>query len=150
MTKNFELAAAGADGADEDEAALPFTIADDDTQLWAYRPTQGQMVLLLGAAGSSTADDSERAGQVLDVFWELLDEDTARHLRGRLASRHDTFGMQDILNIMQWLAEEAAARPTKPSLASLPSRATNGRTSTGGVQRVRSTRSRSAPVASTT
>ncbi|MET0711941.1 MAG: hypothetical protein ABWZ30_05505 [Jiangellaceae bacterium] len=149
MSKNFELAAAGAVG-DEDEAPLPFTIADDETQLWAFRPTQGQMVLLLGAAGSSTSDDSERAGQILDVFWELLDEDTARHLRGRLASRHDSFGMQDILNIMQWLAEEAAARPTRPSLASLPSRATSGRTSTGGVQRVRSTRSRSAPVASTT
>jgi hypothetical protein len=147
MTKSFALAVAEANGDVED--ALPFEMEGSDEQLYAYRPTEGQMILLLGAM-SEYSTGGQQAAIVLDVFWSLLDPHTATVLRGRLRDREDTFGLQDIMNIIEWIVEESAARPTKSSLASLPSRATTGHLSTGGAPRPRSTRSRSAPIASTT
>lgn len=149
MSKNFTLAAQAAIDPDE-ERQMPFQMEGDDTQLYAYEPSEGQLLILLGAIGSDTRTDAERAAEVLDVFWSVLQEDTGKHLRARLMDRHDVFGLGDIVHIIEWIVEEAAAHPTQSSLASLPTRATSGHLSTGGAPRARSTRSRSAPVASTT
>jgi len=146
MSKTFELAVqAATDGEDE---RLPFKMQGSDEQLYAYKPSEGQIVLLMGLASDSTS--AEAGATVLEVFWSLLDEDTTTVLRRRLIDRTDPFGLADIMNIIEWIVEETSARPTQSSLASLPSRATSGHLSTGGVPRKRSTRSASRPIASTT
>ena len=146
MSKTFALAVQTAN--DDVDDLMPFQMEGDDTQLYAYRPTEGQLILLVGATGDT--DSGQMAADVLGVFWSLLEDETAAVLRRRLRDRHDTFGIADIMNIIEWIVEETSARPTKSSPASLPSRATTGHLSTGGVPRARSTRSRSAPIASTT
>jgi hypothetical protein len=147
MSKSFSLAAEEATGTADDR--LDFTMEGDDTQLYAYLPSEGQMVLLLGVASDLT-DAGSASAAVLDVFWELLEEDTRRHLRRRLLSRTDQFGLGDIMNIIEWLVEEAAARPTTPSSASTPSRGTTGRRSTATSRQQASTRSTSPRTASAT
>jgi hypothetical protein len=149
MSKTFALSVAAANGDDPVDDAMPFMLEGTDDQLYAYQPTEGQLVLLLGAM-NEYASGEQQAATVLDVFWGLLSEDTAGTLKRRLRDRHDTLGLQDIMNIIEWIVEETSARPTKLSLASQPSRATSGHLSTGGVQRKRSTRSPSRPIASTT
>lgn len=146
MSKEFALAVQETNG-DVDEK-LPFTMQGDDTQLYAYLPTEGQLALVVGAMGDMAPE--QQAAQVMSTFWSLLDEQSAVVLRRRLADRHDSFGIADVLNIIEWIVEEAAARPTQSSLASTPSRATSGHLSTGGVPRKASTRSRSPrPVSAT-
>lgn len=147
MSKSFALAVSEAN--DDLDEKLPFKMEGDDTQLYAYRPTEGQLILLMGTMADDS-DGAQSAATVLEVFWSLLDDDTAANLRRRLRDRRDTFGIADILNIIEWIVEETTARPTKSSLASVPSRATSGHLSTGGVPRKRSTRSPSRPIASTT
>lgn len=149
MSKTFALSVAAANGDDPVDEAMPFMLEGTDAQLYAYQPTEGQLVLLLGAM-NEYASNEQQAATVLDVFWSLLEEDTVGVLKRRLRDRHDTFGLQDIMNIIEWIVEETSARPTRPSLASLPSRATSGHLSTGAVPRKRSTRSPSRPIASTT
>ena len=147
MTKSFGLAAREAVGDVDDR--LPFNFEGTEEQLYAYLPQSGQLVLLLGALNDYAADQ-ERAAVVLDVFWSLLEEETANLLRRRLRDRQDSFGLADVMAIVQWIVEEAAARPTESSLASLPSRATSGHLSTGGAPRKASSRSRSPrPVSAT-
>ena len=148
MGKNFALAVDAAEATEE--RRMPFQVGTDDTQLYAYEPSQGQLLLLMGAVGSEPRSEAERSADILEVFWSVLDPDTARHLKARLMTRTDPFGLADIVHIIEWIVEETAAHPSQSSLASVPTRATSGHLSTGGVPRARSTRSRSAPVASTT
>lgn len=149
MTKSFELAVKRANDGDDADERMPFQMEGSDEQLYAYPPTEGQLVLLIGAMAETERAD-QRAAAILDTFWSLLTEDTIAVLKRRLRDRNDTFGLADIMNIIEWIVEDSTGRPTKSSLASLPSRATSGHLSTGGVQRRASTRSRSAPIASTT
>lgn len=147
MSKSFALAAEEANGTADD--ALEFQMEGDDTQLRAYLPSEGQMVLILGVASDLT-DAGQASAAVMDVFWELLEEDTRRHLRRRLLSRTDPFGLGDIMNIIEWLVEESTARPTQQPSASTPSRGTTGRPSTGSARQRASTRSTSTRTASAT
>lgn len=149
MSKTFALSVAAANGVDPADEAMPFELEGTEEQLYAYQPTEGQLVLLLGAM-NEYASNQQQAATVLDVFWSLLSDETGAVLKRRLRDRHDTFGLQDIMNIIEWIVEETAAHPTKSSLVSLPSRATSGHLSTGAVPRKRSTRSPSRPIASTT
>lgn len=148
MSKSFELAVRDAVTEEVDER-LPFQMEGSDEQLYAYRPTEGQLILLVGVM-SEFESPEKQASTVLDVFWSLLEESTAGVLRRRLMDRRDAFGLADIMNIIEWIVEQTAARPTQSSLASLPSRATSGHLSTGGAPRKASSRSRSRPIASTT
>lgn len=149
MSKSFALSVAAANGDDPAEDAMPFELEGSPEQLYAYQPTEGQLVLLLGAM-NEYASGEQQAATVLDVFWSLLEDETVGVLKRRLRDRHDTFGLQDIMNIIEWIVEETTAHPTKSSLVSPPSRATNGHLSTGGVPRKARARSTSRPVASTT
>jgi hypothetical protein len=146
MSKSFALAVAEANGAVED--ALPFQMEGDDTQLYAYPPGEGQLVLLMGLTGNQ--NPVALASTVLDVFWELMTEDTARVLKRRLNDRSDPFGIQDVMHIIEWLIEEVTGRPTQSSSASTPSRTTSGRRSTATARQRASTRSTSPRAASAT
>lgn len=147
MVKSFELSAAEAAGALED--ALPFQMEGSDEQLYAYRPTEDQLVMLMGAAGP-TARVEQMAGAFMELFWSLLEDETRAHLHARLADRLDPFGLRDIMNIVEWLVEETTGFPTPPSPASTRSRSTSGQRSTATPRPRASTRSRSPRTASAT
>lgn len=147
MSKSFSLAVQEATGTADDR--LDFTMEGDDTQLYAYLPSEGQMVLLIGVASDLT-DVGVASAAVMDVFWELMETDTRRHLRRRLLVREDSFGLGDIMNIIEWLVGESTARPTTPPSASTPSRGTTGRRSTATARQRASTRSPSPRTASAT
>lgn len=152
MSKSFALAAAEAAGFDVDEK-LPFQVEGDETQLYAYLPGEGQVVMLMGVAGLDEYDTpgiAAASAEVMNVFWELMDDQSRAHLRRRLRDRHDRFGLGDILNIIEWLVEEASARPTRSPSDSTPSPQANGRPSTGSVRQRASTRSPSPRTASAT
>jgi hypothetical protein len=146
MSKSFALAAAEATGIED---ALPFEMEGDDTQLYAYRPTEGQIALLLGATAGG-ARPEQMAGAFMELFWSLMEEETARVLRARLADRTDRFGLTDLMNIVEWLVEEASGFPTQQPPASTRSRATSGQRSTATARQRASTRSSSPRVASAT
>ena len=146
MSKTFALAAAEATGLTED--ALPFQMEGSDEQLYAYPPSEGQLVLLMGLIGDQ--EPQALAATVLDVFWQLLEPETATIVRRRLNDRSDSFGIANVMNIVQWLVEETAARPTQSSSASTPSRTTSGPRSTGTARKRASTRSTSPRTVSAT
>lgn len=127
---------------DEPDELMPFTMADDDTELFALKPTESDVALVAGAM-SQYAEDGEKIVAILDLFWSLMDEATARHLRRRMRNRKDSFGPGDILNIMEWIVEETTGRPTKPSSVSTPSRPRTGDRLTATSRPKASTRSRS-------
>lgn len=146
--KSFTLAASEANGAGNE--ALPFQLEGDDTQLYAYAPTQGQLVLLLDLADATPETMALAANRVMSVFWECLDDDTEAHLRERLLERTDPFDLPDIQNIIEWLVEESTARPTTPPSGSTGSPGSTGQRSTARARQRASTRSPSRRTASAT
>lgn len=148
MVKEFALALER-EIDDEPDEQMPFTMADDDTQLYALMPTESDVALAAGAL-SQYAEDGEKVVAVLDLFWSLMTEDTARHLRRRLRDRKDRFGVPDIMNVLEWIIEERTGRPTKPSSGSTASPPSTGARSTANSRPKASTRSRSRQTASAT
>lgn len=148
MVKEFALALERELGDGQDEL-LPFTMAGSDVQLYALMPTESDIALVAGAM-SQYAEDAEKAVAVLDLFWSLMDLETARHLRRRMRDRKDPFGVPDVMNVLEWVVEEATGRPTKPSSGSTASQPSTGARSTASSQRKTSTRSRSRQIDSAT
>lgn len=148
MVKEFALALER-ELEDEPDELLPFQMQDDDTQLFALMPTEADIALVAGAM-SQFAEDGEKAVAVLDLFWSLMDDATARHLRRRLRNRKDRFGVMDVMNVLEWIVEERTGRPTKPSSASTASQPSTGARSTANSRPKASTRSRSRQTASAT
>jgi hypothetical protein len=133
----------------QDPEMLPFQMAGDEAQLFAYRPTEAD-VALAASAMSAYAEDGEKVVAVLDLFWQLMEEDTARHLRRRLRDRKDPFGVGDVMNILEWVIEEMTGRPTKPSSGSTALQPSTGARSTASSRPRASTRSRSRQTGSAT
>ena len=143
MTKAFTSAARQ----EEPDAPLEFTLDDEKYQI--FPPKDGQLALVM-ASMSDYAEDGEGVSTFINTFFALLEEDTKHALRRRLMDREDTFGVEQMMEILMWSVEEAAARPTKSSSASTASRATSGGRSTGGARRTGATRSGSrSPVSAT-
>jgi hypothetical protein len=143
MTKAFTSAARQ----EEPDAPLAFTLDDEDYAI--YPPKDGQLALVM-ASMSDYADDGEGVSTFINTFFALLEEDTRHALRRRLMDREDTFGVEQMMEILMWAVEEVADRPTKSSPVSTPSRPTNGQRSTAGARRTGSTRSGSrSPVSAT-
>jgi hypothetical protein len=143
MTKAFISAARQ----DEPDVALEFTLDDETYRI--YPPKDGQLALVM-ASLSDYAEDGEGVSTFINTFFALLDEDSNHALRRRLMDRRDTFGVEQMMEILMWTVEEAADRPTKSSPASTASRTTSGGRSTAGVRRTGSTRSGSrSPVSAT-
>jgi hypothetical protein len=148
MSKEFVVAAKAASG--EAVKALPFHLADDpDVELRIHPPKPAQMALLAAATSEMTAEN-ETVATFITTFFSMLDVDSARYIRGRMFDREDSFDVEDLMGIMMWAAEEAAARPTESSPGSSPSPATSGPRSAGPARRRASTRSRSASTSSAT
>jgi hypothetical protein len=138
MAKSFRLAAErSVEG--ETLEPLDFTVEGTEETLYAFPPSEGQLVLLTAAAGAR--DATRQSAEFMDTFWSLLDEETTDILRSRMLDPGDTFGLTDVMHIIQWLSEEAAARPTESSGGSTLSPRSTGNRSTVRARARASTRS---------
>lgn len=143
MTKAFTSAARQ----EEPDVPLEFTL--DGETYHIYPPKDGQLALVM-ASMSDYADDGEGVATFINTFFALLDDETNHALHRRLMDREDTFGVEQMMEILMWVVEESTDRPTKSSPASTASRTASGGRSTGGARRTGSTRSGSrSPVSAT-
>lgn len=96
----------------EDET-LPMVFAIDGHELAAYRPTDGQLALLMSAVGRHTNMQTQIAG-IIDFFVAVMDDDSASYVTDRLLSRTDPLGIEQVQEVMEWMIEEWTGRPTQP------------------------------------
>jgi hypothetical protein len=123
--KEFTTAAKAA--AKQDEDPLEFSL--DGQTLRAYRPTEGQFALLMAALSRHTNESTKVAGAI-DFFVSIMDQESYVYLADRLQSRENPIALDEITEIVQWIVEEWAGRPTQPPSASTPSPSSDGLNST--------------------
>ena len=127
------------------DETLEFSI--DGHIVTAYRPTDGQLAMLMANLGRHTETTTKVAG-VIDFFVTILDDDSYDYVVERLLSRKDPLGMDEVQNIISWLIEEWSGRPTPPPSVSTQSPGSGGRNSKP--RTTKSTSSRSVPANSAT
>ncbi len=113
----------------EGEADEGQTMKLDGRELTYYKPAEGQFMVFM-ASTSRHSSTQEQIAAVVNFFVELFDKDSQAHLVERLLDREDPFGIEQINNILDALAEDWSGRPTQPSTASTRSRKSGGRKST--------------------
>lgn len=96
----------------EDED-LPMVFSVDGHELAAYKPTDGQLAILMSSLGRHTQVQQKVAG-VINFFVAVMDEDSATYVTDRLLSRDDPLGVEQVEEIMEWMIEEWTGRPTQP------------------------------------
>ena len=89
--------------------------------LIAYRPKDGQVAMLMARMGRHSSTQDKMAG-IIDFFVEVLGREDHEYVVNRLLDREDPFGFGEVTDVMEYLMEEWAGRPTKPSRGSTPSR----------------------------
>jgi hypothetical protein len=144
--KEFTTAAKAA-VSDDDDAVVEFTV--DGLEVKAYQPSSGQMAMVYQALSDYNSDQRKVAG-IIDFFFGLLDENVQQVLGKRLLSREDPFDLDQVTEILSWLVEEWAGRPTQSSSGSTRSPTPIGPKSTATSRNGGSTRSRSPSTASAT
>ena len=131
--------------AERDDELLEFKI--DGHPVKAYRPTDGQLAMLMASLGRHTADTTKIAG-VIDFFVEVLDEESHQYVVHRLLSREDALGLPQVQEVCEWLIEEWSGRPTPPPSVSTRSPQNGGPKSKR--RTTKSTSSKSEPASSST
>lgn len=123
--KEFTTAAKHAAGEAED----PLEFSLDGKVLRAFRPTEGQLALLMAAVSRHTSEATKVAGAI-DFFVSIMDQDSYTYLADRLMSREDPIGLEQITEVTQWIIEEWSGRPTPSPSVSTPSQSPDGQNST--------------------
>jgi len=93
--------------------------------LKVFRPTDGQLGVLMASIGKGASDVDGVAGP-LNFFDSMLDEEGQRYCLDRMLDRKDPFGPEQINEIMRECIEEWGGRPTQPSSVSTPSPTADG------------------------
>jgi hypothetical protein len=101
----------------------------DGRKIPAYRPSDGQLAVLMASIGTGASDIDGVAGP-MNFFGSLLDDDGKKYFTDRLLDRKDAFGPEDLVEIMEALVEEWGARPTQSSSGSTVSPPNDGPKST--------------------
>lgn len=126
----------------EDDA---FIFLHDGREVKFYKPSSGQASIMMTMGGREM--DVRQAGLFIQLFLELMDDDTRRYFSGRLLDRNDPFSNLKaeggLFDIWETLMEEWSARPTKQPSDFQPSRRSTGRSSTASSRAKGSTSSRS-------
>lgn len=117
-----EFSTAIRDAVEDPEAPMEFKI--DGQVVKAFRPTDGQIAMLMAALGRHTTESTKIAG-VIDFFVYTLDDESYNYVVNRLLSRDDQLQLDQIQEVIEWMIEEWSGRPTQPASASTRSR-TNG------------------------
>jgi hypothetical protein len=126
--KQFVTAATEQD-ADASEA-LEFDV--DGVTCKCYRPTDGQLAILMASIGR-TSTTEEGVGGVINFFASTLDDVSHQHLTARLLDRRDSFGLPQVQGIIKWMVEEWTARPTQEPSGSTSSPPSTGSGSTQSI-----------------
>ena len=116
-----------------------------------YQPSTGQLAIMMGMGGR--AMDVKVAGTFIELFFEMMDDDTQRHFRTRLMDRRDGFDLDSengIFDIFEALVEEWSGNPTKKPTDFQPPRRATGRKSTATTRVKASTSSTSRSRATST
>jgi hypothetical protein len=125
IIKEFTTAAKEATGESED----PVVFSIDEKTLRAYRPTEGQLAMLMMSLARHNSEATKIAGAI-DFFVSIMDQESYTYLADRLQSRDNPIALEEITNVVQWLIEEWAGRPTPSPSASTPSPNSDGQNST--------------------
>lgn len=94
----------------------------------AQRPKPSQIAFLMGVT-SRYMNEREQMGGILNFLDSLLDDQSAHHLRNRLLDPSDDFGVDEMMEIIMFLAEEWTGRPTNRLSGSTPSQPNTGQPS---------------------
>jgi len=94
-----------------------------------FQPSNGQLAILLASISSTQSWTNQVAG-VINFFDAVLDDDSRTYITRRLLDRQDQFGLDEVQDIIEWMVEEWAARPTPSPSASTPSPPRGGARST--------------------
>lgn len=121
-----ELEAEQQDG-EEPAGTLHFSI--NGVECTAYKPGDGQLAVLMAATGKHSSSQENVAG-IINFFASVLDDEANAYIVARLLNRRDKFGLEEVQEIMSWMIEEWAGRPTKPSSGSTESQDSTGPRST--------------------
>lgn len=124
MGLEFETAARDAATDELDEG----TFVHDGYTVTYYRPSQGQIALVMAYTDEKQNDQRKVMGLV-DFFYSILDEQSQKHFQARLWDRTDPFdvsGPGGINAIVAALLKEWSGRPTQRSSDSTQSPATTG------------------------
>ena len=107
---------------DEDEGTL-FTV--DGTECRCFKPSDGQMAVLLASISRSNDWMTQVAG-IVNFFVEVLDDESHAYVTGRLLNRQDPFGLPEVQAIIEWMVEDWTGRPMPSPSVSTPSRRSGG------------------------
>lgn len=99
------------------------------TRLVAYQPDEAQFAMLMATVGRG-ATDADRIAGIINFFINILDERGSNYLQGRLLDRTDPYGIDDVEQIMDWLAEQWTGNPTREPSGSTQSPSSAGPKST--------------------
>lgn len=124
------------------------TFMHDEREVTFYKPTTGQMALMMSMGGRDM--DLKTAGNFIALFLEMADEDSQRYFQTRLLTRpepgqpvFDLGSQGGVYDIFEKLGEHWGGKKSKqPSDYAKPQRAT-GKASTATTRAKRSTSSRS-------
>lgn len=113
----------------QEEADAPITFLLDGTEVRAYQPSDGQFGMFMASTSKHSSEHESVAG-IINFFLGLLDDESGRYVSAKLLDREDKFGILQVQEIMEYLAEEWAARPTQPPSGSTESPPSTGSPST--------------------
>lgn len=100
----------------------------DGREVTAYMATAAQIAVVLSKVSRHTQLTTKIAG-IIDFLMAVMDQDDASWLSERLLDRNDTFGIEEVQNIMSWLIEEWGGHPTDGQSGSSSSPSGTGPTS---------------------
>lgn len=93
------------------------TFKIDGVDYTANEPDPMQVAMLMAAFGRYSTEPDQIAG-VIDFFVGVLEPDSHRRIVQRLLDPRDPFGLEQVQEIMKWMLEMWAGRPTgSPSVS---------------------------------
>lgn len=124
-----EFLTAVRDSEEEDSGDEGQTFIVDGRECTCYKPTEGQLAVLLASVSRSN-DWTQQVAGIINFFVEVLDAPSHAYLVGRLLDREDDFGLEEVQAIMEWMVEDWTGRPIQPPSVSTQSPQNGGRKST--------------------
>lgn len=107
----------------------PIEFKVDGTVCKAYEPDDGQFAMFMASTARHTSDNEQVAG-IINFFLGMLDRESQQYIANKLLDREDRFGIREVQDIMEALAEDWSARPTRSPSGSTASQPSSGPSST--------------------
>lgn len=118
-----------------DAQPIRFQVNDDVFTAPAVLPIPVMQQLTTAVEKLKGVSDAAAFDAILEVFDAILVDDSARRFRERVADKVQPIGIEQVVNIMNWLIEVYGLRPTEQSSDSSAGQPaeTSGMLSTAGV-----------------